>query len=258
MGRRRQPRREVPRGVGPTPAWPAGARGSGCGSARRRAGPRAPRARFSSAARASAPTSAVRCSAISPSARWCQPPTIRPSTQAVGPPLPLRSNSSAASAARQVEGALLPAHRRRVEAGQQHRRRRCGRPRVDIVGQHVAGPLVERHLDRADVGQRALRDTHRPARPPGEIRARAGTERGEPPARQPGRGGPGLQASNPSGPPRRGGGPAVLAVDPRAGGPCPTTVAVEAEQEQHPRVRGDHGGRRAAPDRQRHGQGGQP
>ena len=118
--------------------------------------PRELRGPGSRAARASAPTSAVRCSAISPPARWCQPPTMRPSTHAVGPPLPLRSNSSATSAGSRWKARCFQPIVDGSRPGSSTADGGAGGAGLHVVGQHVAGPLVQRHLDRADVGQRAL------------------------------------------------------------------------------------------------------
>ena len=55
----------------------------------------------------------------------------------------------------EVEAALLPAHRRRVERRQQRRPRPGVGDRLDVVGQDPAdGAAVEGHRDRLDVGER--------------------------------------------------------------------------------------------------------
>ncbi len=141
----------------------------------------APRRPRRSPSRRAASTSVSSRTAIVPSRRWTQLPTTAPSTQTVGPALPLRSNTAAATSGSRYQRPLLPAHRRRVEARQQ-RHPRLGRARraSRSSGSTTARAVVQLDLDGPDVGERAGRRRGRPAGPPLQVGPGAGAERAQP------------------------------------------------------------------------------
>ena len=120
--------------------------------------------------------------ATTPPGRWLQAPTTRPSTQIVGPALPLRSNSTSRCGPR-YHPRCAPAHRRRVEARQQrHDRVDADRHggRLDVVGEVTAGACgacrarraVDRDLDRTDMRRGPPSDVRLgPLRPPRQVLA---------------------------------------------------------------------------------------
>src|SRR5947199_5231448 len=87
----------------------------------------------------------------------------------------------------EVPPPLGPAHDGRVEAGQQ-RRPRLRRPHGRVVaGEHEPGlAVVELDLDGVELGDGGAGLAQRPARPPLQIRDRAGTGRRQPAPREPG------------------------------------------------------------------------
>ena len=80
----------------------------------------------------------------------------------------------------EVEGALLPAHRRRVEDREQSGPRLGCRNIVQVVGKEVADAAVQRHLHGAELAQRPAYGGLGRAEPPDEVSLRAGTERAQP------------------------------------------------------------------------------
>ena len=141
----------------------------------------------SSAARTSAPTSSSRTRSTAPSF-VDQPPTIRPSTQ-IGR-APVAGGVEHLRAVRtEVPVALEPAHRGRVERGQQGDPGLDGADGVGVVGQHPARPAaVQRHLDRADVPQRLPDRGQGRAEPPLEVERRSPGRTGAATARPAARG----------------------------------------------------------------------
>ena len=121
-------------------------------------------ARCSIAARASAPTSSSSRNRISPPAACAQPPTTRPSHQTVGDALPLRSNSSGPCSAR-YQSRSLPAHRRRVERGEQRGPGLDGFAGLGVIRQHEPRRTVEIDLGGFDALP-APRASRRASSPP--------------------------------------------------------------------------------------------
>ena len=132
----------------------------------------------SRARRPSRPMSSSSCSSTSPVSSWRQPPTMRPSHHAVGPALPLLSNSSALCAPRYRRAQTSPSWSGRAVAERRH-----GADRLDVV-------RVVPAAGRPPARRRALRPPRcrpRPAaqplgrpQPPFEIGHRAGAKGAEP------------------------------------------------------------------------------
>ncbi len=134
----------------------------------------------------------------------------------------------------QVPLALLPAHRRRVERGEE-RGGRLGRSRrLEVVSEHDAGRATEVDLGVRDRRQRAARLARRPARPPAHVRLGRRSERGEPAAQQ-----LGLRLarrrSSSIGPPSQvfGRHPAELRADPGAARAAADEQSLHRELRQH-------------------------
>ncbi len=170
---------------------------------------------------------------ISPSSVWVQAPTTRPSAQTVGPALPLRSNSSDAWSPR-YHRALLPAHDRRVEPREQRDPRVGLAHRLEVLGQHVAGALVQLDLHRAQSIEGRGRELRRPPGPPADVRAGRGPERSQPPTQQVGAGLRVIQLRQRRAEPGLGRRPPILARGPRAERARPDDPTLGREQEQHP------------------------
>ena len=111
-----------------------------------------------------------------------------PSTHSVGPPLPLRSNSSGTCAGSRWKPRCFQPMVDGSSPGSSAVDGPGGGDLVEVVGQQVAGPVGQLDLDRADVGQRPLRGGHRPAGPPLQVGAGARAERPQPAPGQLGRG----------------------------------------------------------------------
>ena len=231
----RRARPSVP--VGPTS--PAGRARPGHGNAgrcgRRRTTLRVARAPVDRSVCARRSMSSRSFVAIRPSAVWVQPPTTRPSTQIVGPALPLRSNSCAPCGPRNHSRSLYPmtvASR----PGSSRTQRPGGSVAIEVVGQDPArGAVAQVDLDGADGVERRPRLLHRPAGPPLDVGRRPGAEGAQPSAdelrarlvvidRRQRRAEPRLEL-----------GPAVLAADPRAARTGAHDPSLGGQQEQHAR-----------------------
>ena len=219
----------------------AGGAGSGRGSgrcgARRRTAPRTPASCRSSERRAAADTVCSSSWAIVPSLRCTHAPTISPSTHSVGPPLPLRSNTSAPCAPRYHDRPLQPIV---VGSSPGSTAVQCpGGPTTSrSSGSSQPGSdVVDRHGDGGDVGERLLRRGRRGTHPPAQIVRRHRPEPIQDTAHEGCSCRTGIQPPDPA---RHHGvhrPPLVLTVDPRACRLAAHDRAVEAEQQQHSRVR---------------------
>ena len=120
-----------------------------------RAGRAADRVLDSTPAAASPPTSSSSRTAISPSVRCAQPPTIRPSHHTVGPMLPDRSNSAGPCGRGTSAGPTNPwAWGRGQEAAPPTG---AGEHRVDVVGQHEPASSPRSTSTASELGNRLLR-----------------------------------------------------------------------------------------------------
>ena len=155
--------------------------------------------------RVSAPTSSRRPGTTSPLRRWAHPPTMRPSTQIVGPPLPLVSNSRGRCPPRQVAGL----------------------------------PAVELHLDGIEGLERLPGRGHGPSGPPLDVVARARPERAEPAPDELGAGAVDPQLGDAAREPALDGAPAELRADPGAPRPPSTDAPIEREVEEDLRRHAD-------------------
>src|SRR5262249_14406755 len=80
----------------------------------------------------------------------------------------------------EVPVASLPAHRGRVEGGQEGGDRTSRWGRVEIIGEDDAGLAVEDDVDGVEGGECRARVTERPACPPGDVGLGGRTERAKP------------------------------------------------------------------------------
>ncbi len=119
----------------------------------------------------------------------------------------------------EVPLALLPAHRCRVERGEERRRALRRGCRLQVVGEHISRAPTEVDLDGSDGGERGARVTSGPAGPPPDVRLGRRAERGQPAAEELGLRGGGVELLDRPAEPVLRRDPAELRADPRPARP---------------------------------------
>ena len=137
----------------------------------------------------------------------------------------------------QVPVALLPAHRGRVERGEQGGGRLLHTRRLEVAGEHVAGRALEVHLGVCDRGERRTRLSQRPAGPPTHVRLGGGPEGGKPAAQQLDLRGGDVELLDRPAQPILGRDPAELGADPRPSRPTADEPALHRHLGKHARSR---------------------
>jgi hypothetical protein len=139
----------------------------------------------------------------------------------------------------EVPAALLPAHRRGVEAREQAGPRIRSFDRIRIVGQDEAGIAADVDALGVDVGECLLGQRGRPPRPPPDVRHRARAEGAQPPPQQLGARLPAVDRREASAEPRLELRPSVLTRHPGSARTGPYDRPLGREQEEHARRQAD-------------------
>jgi hypothetical protein len=139
----------------------------------------------------------------------------------------------------EVPAAILPAHRRGVEAGEKARPRIRSFDRIHVVRQDEAGVAADVDALGVDVGERRLGLRGRPPRPPPDVRHRARAEGPQPPPQQLGARLPAVDRREASAEPRLELRPPVLTRHPGSERTRPNDRPFGREQEQHARRQAD-------------------